>query len=108
MSSRHTHRRRRSDVASKSAAQIERETASKWADRAIDCFAKFEATGDAKWLVRGEDMKHEAVEHAATVGDYGKTAGRIQRMIERAVRSSVYATHAAASTRGRRRKRRRR
>ncbi len=76
----------RSEVRSKSDAMIERQTAHKWADHAIDSLVEYAKNGNVPWLIRAEGYKHEAVEHAGTVYDYGKTAGIIQRKIEKAER----------------------
>ena len=76
------HRAARTEVTSKSDVVIERETAEKWAARSIACFEKYAETGNQKWLVRAEDYKHEALEHAALVGDFGRTVCRVQKMIE--------------------------
>ena len=80
--------RRRSEVTRKSDAQIERETAWKWARRAVDSGKCYDATGDLKWLLRFEDYKHEALEHAALVQDCGKTACAVQKWMERECRAA--------------------
>lgn len=71
------------EVKKKNAKTLDRETALKWADRAIACFKMYAKTGKSEWLRRAEDYKHEALEHAALVMDYGKTVGLVQRKVER-------------------------
>ena len=71
------------EIRSKSDAQIERETAWTWARRAIASMEQFQKTQDFSWVLRSETFKHEALEHAATVNDYGKTVKMIQTAIDR-------------------------
>ena len=64
------------EIQSKSRAQIESDTAWKWASRAIVCMrlAKTAPTGRVlTWVRRSEDYEHEALEHAAMVRDNGAT-----------------------------------
>lgn len=61
------------EVQTKTAGQIQQETAYKWASRAVACFVLHRKTGDTRWLLRGEDYKHEAIEHAAFADDNGAT-----------------------------------
>lgn len=61
------------EVQEKSEQQIESETAHKWAARAIACFQLHHTTGELRWLLRGNDNRHEALEHAALVEDGGAT-----------------------------------
>lgn len=72
----------RREVLSKSEADIERETALKWASRALACYALFEETRAPKWLLRAEDYRHEALEHAATAGDGGRLVGQVQSRLD--------------------------
>lgn len=94
--------RRRSE-SMKSDAALELETANSWAARAISCFARaadvarsaaksqsvamVEEAGE--WRLRAENYRHEALEHAALVGDHGKTVGAIQRKIDGAFRTAL-------------------
>lgn len=57
------------DVSEKSLADIQRETAWTWASRAAACYEKLAKTGDWKWKTDAEEYRHEAVEHAALIGD---------------------------------------
>lgn len=66
------------EVTSKSDPVIERETSAKWASRAVACYCKFAETGDAEWLMRAEDYKHEALEHAAMCEDGGATVAEAE------------------------------
>jgi hypothetical protein len=75
------------EVATKSDATIDRETALKWAGRAVACYQRYAATGKIRWLLRAENHEHEAMEHAALVGDRGKTLRAVQDELERARRS---------------------
>lgn len=73
----------RTEVSCKTASKVERETSARWAARAIACMEKYLATGKVSWLVRAENDRSEALEHAGQVGDYGKTVGAVQREIDR-------------------------
>ena len=57
------------DISEKSLADIQRETAWTWASRAAACYEKLAKTGDWKWKTDAEEYRHEAVEHAALIGD---------------------------------------
>lgn len=63
----------RKEVQDKTTEDINKETAYKWASRAIACyeFADQSPENDEKneWALRAEDFRHEALEHAALVGD---------------------------------------
>lgn len=75
------------EVKTKTEKQIERETASKWASRAMAVFILAAKEKDPKERCRlldwGDDLFHEAVEHASLVKDYGKTVGAIQKAVEK-------------------------
>lgn len=98
----------RREVRSKSDAAIERETAFKWAGRAVACYEEYAATGDVDWLRRGDDYRHEALEHAGTIGDRGATVRVIQDQIDGASRSLGVSVGKRVVSRKRRRSRRRR
>ncbi len=55
----------RNELDYKSKEQIERETALKWAARAIAAYRLFIETGDHTYMWDAVDYHHEAVEHAA-------------------------------------------
>jgi hypothetical protein len=57
------------DVSEKSLSDIQKETAWTWASRAAACYEKLAKTGDWKWKTDAEEYRHEAVEHAALIGD---------------------------------------
>lgn len=61
------------EVLAKSAAEIEAETAFKWASRAAACYRLYYQTRKASWIERATDYSHEALEHAAMVCDGGAT-----------------------------------
>lgn len=61
------------EVQEKSDREIESDTAHKWAARAIACFQLHQSTGELRWFLRGNDYRHEAIEHAALVEDGGAT-----------------------------------
>lgn len=66
-------------------AQVQRATARTWAQRAIRYRKRAEKTCGAaqcEWWRRFDDARHEALEHAAVVGDHGKTVARVQAMID--------------------------
>lgn len=57
------------EVQTKSDKDIETETAYKWASRAIACYLLYKKTGDMQFFLRGEEYRHEAIEHGALAGD---------------------------------------
>jgi hypothetical protein len=64
----------RVEVANKTLAQIQGETAMTWSLRAV---AAYEFANSAqtpndklKWLLIAQELEHEALEHAALVGDH--------------------------------------
>lgn len=70
------------EIARKSDKMIERETAYKWAGRALACHARsLTATGESaiKWRLQAEEYKNEALEHAALVKDYGRTLKTLEK-----------------------------
>jgi len=69
----------RAEVRRKSKAQIDRETAEKWAARAVAADELFRSTGDEKWRTASVEFAHEAVEHAAS-GTPGSLA-HVRRML---------------------------
>lgn len=74
------------EVSQKSDSRIERETAEKWANRAIACYALYLPYSNVDWLTRYDSYRHEALEHAAVVGDRGATVRRIQDKIDREIK----------------------
>lgn len=66
-------------------AQVQRETALTWVKRAIRYRKRAERECGEKqceWWRRHDDARHEALEHAALVGDRGKTVARVQAMVD--------------------------
>jgi hypothetical protein len=63
------------EVKSKDKKTIEKETANKWANRAIACLiiAKENKKDRLKWADLADDFRHEAMEHSALADDDGKT-----------------------------------
>lgn len=57
------------DITEKTLAEIQEDTAWTWASRAAACYEKLKETGDWKWKTDAEEYRHEAVEHAALIGD---------------------------------------
>jgi hypothetical protein len=57
------------ELEEKSISDIQKETAWKWAGRAAAAYEKLAETGDWKWENDAEEYRHEAVEHAALIGD---------------------------------------
>lgn len=68
----------RAEVRAKSDKVIERETAKKWAARAVACYEKYASSHERRWLVRAENYKQEAIEHGALAED-GKTLTEVKR-----------------------------
>jgi hypothetical protein len=68
-------------------AQVQRDTAQTWVKRAIRYRKRAERDGaQCEWWRRFDDARHEALEHAALVGDRGKTVARVQAMVDRETR----------------------
>lgn len=55
----------RTEVATKTCAQIALETSLTWAARAVASWEQFRATQDIRWYAAMCDFRHEAIEHAA-------------------------------------------
>jgi hypothetical protein len=55
----------RRELVSKSKAQIEEETAVKWAARAIAAYSIFEESGSLEVFADATEYHHEALEHAS-------------------------------------------
>lgn len=74
------------EVTEKSDIQIELETAYTWTSRACAVFQLAALSPDLETKYRlmdwGDDLEHEALEHAALVKDYGKTVEKCQMAIE--------------------------
>lgn len=64
----------RGELAVKTEAQIEYETAQAWGARAVAAFEIALSARDVGALLLGESLYHEALEHAALVDDGGHTA----------------------------------
>jgi hypothetical protein len=75
-----------SEVKAKTEAQIETETAIKWAARAVACYRHAKESTDQKeqikWILRGEDFRHEAIEHASLVGDQGGVLSEVETAVK--------------------------
>ena len=69
------------EVTTKSAAAIDRATAYRWASRALACYTKFSSTRRINWLLRAEDARHEALEHAGTSDPSGRLVRAIARQL---------------------------
>jgi hypothetical protein len=61
------------EVQDKTEQEIEIETAYKWASRSCACYELYEDTKLLKWLLKAEEFKNEALEHAALAKDSGRT-----------------------------------
>lgn len=74
------------EVMSKNESQIESETAIKWASRAAACYELAKVSTDIKtrirWILRAEDNRHEALEHACLARDNCESA----RMVEESLK----------------------
>jgi hypothetical protein len=88
-----THRRKKhftlaeahKEVNTKSDGEINRETAKKWALRALACYGNAKKTTGAtrqEWLLRAADYSHEALEHAALIGDGGRSVGALEKSFD--------------------------
>jgi len=59
----------RRELTQKSAAQIEGETAYKWAARAAAAYQYYISTGDVRWRLNASKYHDEACEHASLAHD---------------------------------------
>ena len=59
----------RAELRNKSCAQIEWETAAKWAARAVAAMELYSTTGELRWALLSGEFRAEAIEHAAAAGD---------------------------------------
>ena len=80
------------EVTGKSDSQISVETAYKWAQRAVVAYSQFAKTGEIEWLIRAEDYRHEALEHASLVEDAGQLVGHLLKAIDQ-VRAQAKIPH---------------
>ncbi len=76
----------RKDVSRKSAAQLDRESALKWAALAIEALRRHAAGEGQRFLLKAQVWEHEALEHAAGVS--GAFRDAIKRRIDK-VRSKI-------------------
>jgi hypothetical protein len=74
------------ELRTKTAAEIETQTAYKWGSRALAALRLSRETGDQRWLLRYEEYLHEAIEHAAQVRDTGQTVANLEREIRVAIK----------------------
>lgn len=74
------------EIGTTSEEEIERSTAVKWAARSIASFILMQEAASPKEKVdlfdAGDDRRHEALEHAALVGDHGELVGVLQGLID--------------------------
>jgi len=78
------------EVLTKSEGLIQRETAYKWASRAIACYTLYAENQELHWALRAEEYRHEAIEHAAVAEDDCATLSFIeQKMKAAALRAGV-------------------
>lgn len=77
------------EVGSKTQAEVDVETAWRWAERAVACSRasrearRAGAAARASELARrADDARHEALEHAALAGDYGETVRLVQVAVD--------------------------
>jgi len=76
------------EILSKSEGQIQRETAYKWASRAMACYWLYGRSGDMSWALRAEEYRHEAIEHAAVAEDDCRTLRALEHAMEREARAA--------------------
>lgn len=73
------------EVQEKTTKEINESTAYTWGSRAAACYKLAAEQSDERkrdqWLLRAEDFKHEALEHAALVEDGGRLVGEIQKLV---------------------------
>jgi len=67
----------RVELAHKTRAQIEEETAYKWAARAVAAHERYQQTSQVRWLRDFEHYLDEAAEHAALADSTGAVLGAV-------------------------------
>ena len=70
------------EMLSKGEGQIQRETAHKWAARAVACYRIYAKTRQVYWALRAEEYRHEAIEHAAVAEDDCRTLLSLQETMD--------------------------
>lgn len=76
--------RRSAKAYDRDGAALAKATTKTWSRRAIVAYNKFKKTGDQDAFLAAEEHRHEALEHAALVGDEGNTVARTQRYMDNA------------------------
>lgn len=73
------------ELSTKTAATIERETAFRWAGRAVVAYRIYHRSGELRWRDQAVEYAHEACEHAAMALDGGSTL----RVVEDAIANEL-------------------
>ena len=71
------------ELQDKAQDEIERETAIKWAARAIAAYIIAREQHNVAVISEADEYRGEALEHAAKAGDFGRLAGTLQRQIDK-------------------------
>lgn len=74
------------EIASKSDARIERDVAEGWASRAVACYRLYARSNKIIYLTRADNYRHEALEHASAVNDFGRTVCELQTQIDKEIK----------------------
>lgn len=78
------------DIKEKSLAEIQKDTAYTWASRALASYKTLENTGLWEWNHDAEEYAHEALEHAALIGEtHPHVLPEIQELISNAKRVAI-------------------
>lgn len=74
------------EVQTKSEAEIEYETAQTWASRSAAAYHLVTQVPDLgnkiAWLMRAEDLRHEAVEHSSLADDEGNVLKQLKEVLQ--------------------------
>lgn len=74
------------ELQDKPEAMIEFETSMKWAARSCAAYIlsvqSLSNLDKVSWFIKGEDFRHEALEHSSLVGDEGATLNELQKEVD--------------------------
>lgn len=70
------------EIIEKSPETMDRETALRWQERALAGYRRYAKTGLDTAIIKAENFRDEALEHAARSGDFGRLVGKIQHKLD--------------------------
>ena len=76
------------EIVEKSPETINRESAMKWRQLSIESYKEYAKTAHENSIIKAEQFRDEALEHAALSGDFGRLVGKIERDLNAARRDA--------------------